>query len=378
MKNPFVFGEAVRGEHFADRENEHREIIRDLSHCQSIFLISPRRYGKTSLILKVLDELKTQGFYTAYIDLYKVNSLQKFLEIYVREVARAVESKLEKTFNFLKKTLPGLRPKISLQPDGTATIGIEPIPKTEDVAKFLDEIYDLPQQLAEKKSRSYVIVFDEFQEIQYLNGDSMEKTMRASFQHHNKVGYLFAGSKRHILYDMVSNPDRAFYKMGRVMTLAKLPEEEFGNFLLEAFEKTGYSVEDGAILRLLEIVENYPYNAQYFCHKLWDDFADSRKISINDLEPTLVCLLSENTPVYISIWDGLSLHQRRVLIAIATHGGSSLFSQDFIRENNLGNSSSIQTSLRLLMKRQVLDKEKNIYFITDVFFKEWTRRNMSG
>ncbi|MBU4443523.1 hypothetical protein KJ656_00345, partial [bacterium] len=284
----------------------------------------------------------------------------------------------EKTFNFLKKTLPGLRPKISLQPDGTATIGIEPIPKTEDVAKFLDEIYDLPQQLAEKKSRSYVIVFDEFQEIQYLNGDSMEKTMRASFQHHNKVGYLFAGSKRHILYDMVSNPDRAFYKMGRVMTLAKLPEEEFGNFLLEAFEKTGYSVEDGAILRLLEIVENYPYNAQYFCHKLWDDFADSRKISINDLEPTLVCLLSENTPVYISIWDGLSLHQRRVLIAIATHGGSSLFSQDFIRENNLGNSSSIQTSLRLLMKRQVLDKEKNIYFITDVFFKEWTRRNMSG
>jgi len=222
------------------------------------------------------------------------------------------------------------------------------------------------------------MVFDEFQEIQYLNGDSMEKTMRASFQHHDKVGYLFAGSKRHILYDMVSNPDRAFYKMGRVMTLDKLPEEEFSNFLLEAFKKTGYSVEDGAILQLLEIVENYPYNAQYFCHKLWDDFSDSRKISINDLEPTLVCLLSENTPVYISLWDGLSLHQRRVLVAIATHGGSSLFSQDFIRENNLGNSSSIQTSLRLLMKRQVLDKEENTYFITDVFFKEWIRRNMSG
>jgi len=378
MKNPFVFGEAVRGEHFTDRKSELQSIVRGLLGGERIFLISPRRYGKTSLILKVLEELMTQGFYTAYIDLYKVNSLQKFLEIYAREVARAVESKLEKTFNFLKKTLPGLRPKISLQPDGTATIGIEPIPKTEDVAKFLDEIYDLPQQLAEKKNRPYVMVFDEFQEIQYLNGDSMEKTMRASFQHHDKVGYLFAGSKRHILYDMVSNPDRAFYKMGRVMTLDKLPEEEFSNFLLEAFKKTGYSVEDGAILQLLEIVENYPYNAQYFCHKLWDDFSDSRKISINDLEPTLVCLLSENTPVYISLWDGLSLHQRRVLVAIATHGGSSLFSQDFIRENNLGNSSSIQTSLRLLMKRQVLDKEENTYFITDVFFKEWIRRNMSG
>ena len=222
MKNPFVYGEAVSGENFTDREKEIRELIRDLSSTERIFLISPRRYGKTSLILKALEKLKVMGFYTAYIDLYKVTSLQNFLEIYAREIVRAVESKIEKMFNFLKKTLPGLRPKISMQPDGTTTIGIEHIPKTEDVIKFLDQVYDLPQQLAEKKKKPFIVVFDEFQEIVNLNGDSIEKVMRASFQHHDKVGYLFAGSKRHILYDMVSNPDRAFYKMGRIINESTL------------------------------------------------------------------------------------------------------------------------------------------------------------
>ena len=377
MRNPFVYGEAVTGQNFADRTKELRELIRDLSNTECVFLISPRRYGKTSLILKTLEELKVMGFYTAYIDLYKVTSLQNFLEIYTREIVRAVESKTEKMFNFLKKTLPGLRPKIGLQPDGTATIGIEHIPKTEDVIKFLDQVYDLPQRLAEKKKKPFVVVFDEFQEVVNLNSDSIEKAMRASFQHHDKVGYLFAGSKRHILYDMVSNPDRAFYKMGRIMNLAKLPRAEFIDFLLQAFKKTGFSIEKETICKILDVVDDYPYNAQYLCHKLWDDFSETKKITKEDVEPTLENLLSENTPMYISIWDGLSLHQRRLLYAIAAFGGNSLFSQDFISDYNLGNSSSVQTSVRLLMKRQILDKEKNTYFITDIFFKEWIRRKIA-
>ncbi|MEJ2633965.1 MAG: ATP-binding protein [Calditrichia bacterium] len=376
MKNPFVYGEAVTGENFTNRTAELAELVRDLGSTERIFLISPRRYGKTSLILKALEELKSKGFYTAYIDLYKVTSLHNFLEIYTREIARAVETKTEKMFNFLKKTLPGLRPKISMQPDGSAALGIEYVSQTEEILHFLDEVYDLPQKLAEKKRTPFIIVFDEFQEVVNLNGDSIEKTMRASFQHHDKVGYLFAGSKRHLIYDMVANPDRAFFKMGRIMNLDKLPRDEFIDFIQNAFHKTGFSIEKNTIAGILEMVNDYPHNAQYLCHKLWDDFSEAKRITDADLGPTLLSLLTENTPMYISIWDGLSLHQRRLLFAIAASGGNALYSQDFIRDNNLGSSSSVQTSVRLLMKRQILDKERNSYFIMDIFFKEWIRRKM--
>ncbi|MCK9559768.1 MAG: ATP-binding protein [Candidatus Marinimicrobia bacterium] len=374
MKNPFVYGEAVMGENFTDRIKELAEITRDLSSGERLFLISPRRYGKTSLILKALEELKKNDFYIVYMDLYKATSLQAFLEIYTRSIATAVETKTDKILNFFKNTLPGLRPTISLQPDGSASVGIELVPKVSDVLNFLDQIYDLPQKLAKKKGRNFIIVFDEFQEILNLDGESMEKTMRACFQHHDRVGYLFAGSKRHILYDMVSNPERAFYKMGRIINLEKLPRLEFIDFLLNAFKTTGYKIESETLDTLLDLVEDYPYNAQYFCHKLWDEYADTKVIRSEYLEPTLIRILNENAPVYISIWDSLTLHQRRVLQAIARNGGQNILSQEFILENNLGNSSSVQTSIRLLMKRQILDRESGIYFLTDVFFRDWICR----
>lgn len=376
MKNPFVYGEAVTGENFSNRKEELCEITRDLEDCERIFLISPRRYGKTSLIMNVVENLRTKGLYTVYIDLYKATSIQKLLEIYASEIVRAVESKLERMFNFLKKTLPGLRPKITIQPDGSATIGIEHFPTESDTLRFLDEIYELPQKLAEKKNKNFIIVFDEFQEIRNFNGESIEKAMRASFQHHSKVGYLFAGSKRHILYDMVANPSKAFYKMGRVITLNKIPRLEFSEFLRQAFERTGFTLEEGAVHKILDLVNDYPYNAQFLCHKLWDVYFDVKKIRTNDIEPTLNLILTENTPFYLSIWDGLSMHQRRLLHSIANLGGDHIFSQEFIASGDLGSSSTIQTSLRLLIKKQVLDKENDIYFVTDVFFKEWIRRKI--
>ena len=146
---------------------------------------------------------------------------------------------------------------------------------------------------------------------------------------------------------------------------------------MQAFEKTGFIIEKETVCSILDIVDDYPYNAQYLCHKLWDDFSETKQITKEDVEPTLERLLSENTPIYISIWDGLSLHQRRLLYAIASSGGNYIFSQDFIRDYNLGNPSSVQTSVRLLMKRQIIDKDKNTYFITDIFFKEWILRKLA-
>ena len=144
MKNPFMYGGVVTGENFADRKQELKEIKRDLMDGERIFLISPRRYGKTSLIINALSELKAQGLLTVYIDFYKVTSVQKLLEIFAGEVAAAVESKLEKMFDFLKKLLPGLRPKITIQADGSTIIGIEHIPSEKETLKFLEEIYEIP------------------------------------------------------------------------------------------------------------------------------------------------------------------------------------------------------------------------------------------
>ena len=374
MKNPFVYGEIVTDKDFTNRTNEIKKLIRDMKDCEKIFLISPRRYGKTSLIINVLARLREKGVYPIYIDLYKATSLQKLLELYTREIALAVESKLEKAIRFIKEVLPGLRPKVTINAEGNASIGIDYVLNKQEVLKFLDEVYDLPQKLALKKKKNFVIVFDEFQEIRNFDGASIEKSMRASFQHQRNVGYLFAGSKKHLLNDMVYNRNRAFYKIGKVMNLNKIPREEFRKFLEEKFKNTGFTLGKGVVNKVLDLVEDYPYNAQFLCHELWDVNLDKKKINALNVETALKTILSEQTPFYLSLWDSLTLHQRNVLQAVANFGGEKIFSHEFIDASNIGPGSTLQTSVALLTKKEIVEKNNGIYEITDVFFKEWIKK----
>ena len=111
MKNPFIYGEVVTGKDFADREIEMAEIIRDLKDGQNIFLISPRRYGKTSLIINALEKLQLEGFYTAYIDLFKVSSFKGLLELYTEAISRAAETKIERFSRLVRDFFPTFTPR---------------------------------------------------------------------------------------------------------------------------------------------------------------------------------------------------------------------------------------------------------------------------
>jgi len=70
LGNPFKYGKIVSGNDFADREKETKQLVEDLKSGQNVLLYSPRRYGKTSLILRALDLLKQSDVLTSYIDLY--------------------------------------------------------------------------------------------------------------------------------------------------------------------------------------------------------------------------------------------------------------------------------------------------------------------
>ena len=376
MKNPFRYGEVVTGEDFADRETELENIIRDLKAGQTIFLISPRRYGKTSLIINALKRLQKDGFLTAYMDLFKVSSFKSLLELYTGIVSRAAETKIERFNRLVRDFFPNIRPKVVITPDGSPSIEIDYEVKERSASKLFDEVYEAPQRIAKKRNKNFIVVFDEFQEITNLNGEVIEKGMRACFQHHDHVSYLFAGSRRHIISDMVSNKRRAFYNMGKVMPLGKIPVEEFKSFLEDKFSRTGFSLENGVLDEILDVTENYPYNVQFLCHELWNNCLDSRRVAYEDITPTMNRILDGQSAVYVTIWNTLPLHQKRILIAIASSGGENIFSRDFIRDNDLGAASSVQTSINLLMKKEIIEKEGNIYYISDVFFKIWIRKEM--
>lgn len=376
MGNPFIYGEVVIGDDFCDREKERRELLRDLRSGERIFLISPRRYGKSSLIAEVSETLKKEGFLVAYLDLFKVSSLNQFLELYSHAVSKAAETTLSGFSKFVRDFLANIRPKVVIGPDGKPKVEIGFEMSKKEIFDHLNDLYDLPQKIAKKRREKFVVIFDEFQEIATLDGEKIEKAMRASFQRHGLVSYLFSGSKRRLMLSMVSDRNRAFYKMARVMTLDKLPGKIFSEYLANKFKKTGFVVEEGAIDKVLEISEEYPYNTQFVCHKLWDIKYESRTVKIGDIDAAIEEILEDQGMPFIALWDTLSNHQKNLLMAIAKYGGENIQGAEFIKKGGLSAASSVQTSKDILSKRDILDKENGRYFITDVFFKEWVLRKI--
>ncbi|MBP2671798.1 MAG: putative prokaryotic ATPase [candidate division NC10 bacterium] len=372
MQNPFRFGSVVSGEDFADRRRELAELGRELAGGQHVFLLSPRRYGKTSLILTLLARLRAQGLLTAYVDVFRATTAAQLLELTAQTVLRGVESKPEKVLRLAVDLLGKLRPQVGTDSRGKPTLSLEIGHSPRSVLAVQEEILALPEELAQKRKRRLVLVFDEFQEIQRFPGAGLEKAMRSHFQTHRHVSYLFAGSRESALRDMASRERSPFYKFGRMVTLGPISPQEFVPFLQVRFKRGGLRLTAEMGDAVLAAADDVPYNVQRLCHQLWALRAGKvDRITEQDIGDAIAGIVEQDAPHFSAGWDRLSLHQRQVLQAIARSGGRNVFAGEFLTAHRLGSHSSVQTSLRQLLKEQVLAKANGEYRFADPFFREW-------
>jgi AAA+ ATPase superfamily predicted ATPase len=372
MQNPFRFGSVVSGEDFADRRRELAELGRELAAGQHVFLLSPRRYGKTSLILTLLGRLRAQGLLTAYVDVFRATTAAQLLELTAQTVLRGVESKPEKVLRLAVDLLGKLRPQVGTDSRGKPTLSLEIGHSPRSILAVQEEILALPEELAQKRKRRLVLVFDEFQEIQRFPGAGLEKAMRSHFQTHRHVSYLFAGSRESALRDMASRERSPFYKFGRMVTLGPISEQEFVPFLQVRFKRGGLRISAEMGDAILAAADDVPYNVQRLCHQLWALRAGKAdRITEQDIGEAIAGIVEQDAPHFSAGWDRLSLHQRQVLQAIARSGGRNVFAGEFLTTHRLGSHSSVQTSLRQLLKEQVLAKANGEYRFADPFFREW-------
>jgi len=94
MTNPFVYGEIVPRSAFVDREAELERLVGDLLSGQKIFLISPRRYGKSSLVRRALEAAGRRAALTLDVSVSSYSSYSAFLEGYALDADTPVASEV--------------------------------------------------------------------------------------------------------------------------------------------------------------------------------------------------------------------------------------------------------------------------------------------
>jgi len=375
--NPFVYGEVVPPAAFVDREQELDRLRRDLNDGQKVFLISPRRYGKSSLIRQALRAAAKAGALTCEVTVASYSSYLGFLEGYTRALA-SLQERWDLARAWLTDALATVR--VDVRPDsgdGPGRIAVTfPDVRTErELSQLATAVFALPGRLADTRRRRVVVALDEFQAIAGFNGGSVEQSLRAAIQHQRRVGYVFAGSEPSLMERMLS-PRRPFYKAGPVMRLEKIPPDTFAAFIESRFARTGIKAEPGVGAAHVELAGNMPYDVQRLAHETWDDVhaAGKRRVDVDDLHATLSRLLAEQHMIFEAMWQRLTLPQRATLRAVVLTEGRELLSADVRQRYRLGGPSTVQSALAALRREDVIAREHQQYTVIDSLMREWVAR----
>jgi hypothetical protein len=378
VENPFVYGEVVPWSAFVDRHDELKRLAADLLAGQKVFLISPRRYGKSSLIRRALANAERAGCLGVEVTVSSYSSYLAFLEGYARAVVSA-ETRVSRALKWIREAIGATRPEVRLEsePGGGSAVSVAfpSVRSARDVARLAPEVFALPAKLAEARSQRVVVALDEFQAIGGFNGGSVEEALRGAVQHQRQVGYVFAGSEPSLMEAMLG-PKRPFYKAGPVMRLDKIPADLFATFIEQKFQKTGMKPEAGLGAAIVDLAGGLPYDVQRLAHEVWDDGRAEgiRKVGLEELHVTLRRLLAEHEVFFETAWQRLTLGQRGVLRAAVLEDGRSLLSADVRARYRLGGASSVQAALGALQRQDVIMRDQDRYVVVDSLMREWIAR----
>jgi uncharacterized protein len=391
MRSPFEFGRELGIDELVDREQEVESVVATIREGRKLFLIGPRRYGKTSILKTAEDRLLADEAVVLRFDAESYPSLDLLVAAIIAESARQLKTGIERGGEQVRRFFSRLRPQLDFSlNEGTWTVklGVDSAVDSNQIQLLVDALDGLEALArAQPASRPVGLVIDEFQKLVELGGISAEAQIRAAIQRHKRTGYVFAGSKTKIMTAMTNDASRPFYRLGEVCFVGPLPREDFLAFLAGKFREGGFRLTDTqAVNEILNLAEEVPYNVQMLASSCWDSLRGQSAKKSPELTPEIVRqavnrLVRQYDPFYTQLWTSLTSIQQKTLLAVVAGGGVSLQSMKVARSTGTG-PSTVRKSLDAMVTKSVLREEqydgKVRMRFEDPFFAQWVRLFTAG
>jgi hypothetical protein len=376
VQNPFTIEVAVGAGSLVNRSHELSVVKNTVLNGSKLFVIGPRRFGKTSIILTAAEQLRAEGGVVLDYNIEGYTSIELLVRALVSDAAR-IASSLSQAAKSLRQFFGTLQPSVTASVDGTisASLGIKASEAHEQAPLLIDALNSL-EKLAANSKRKVGVVFDEFQHLLRLGGAGIEGQLRAAIQTHKHIGYVFAGSQTSLISDMVTNPARPFYRLGENLFIGEIPRAEFLAFMKDSFQQIKCKAEGEAMTAILTLAEDVPYNIQALARACWEE---SKNAPAKVLTEAMVVALHQrlirgNAPIYAPFWAGLTTIQQKALAAVAHTNGQQLLTRPVLKRYDLS-PGSMQKALQSLENFSMIRRDYQTgaltYRFEDPFFKAW-------
>jgi len=372
MKTPFTFGKIAVDKDFTDREKETERLIQNFVSLSNTILISPRRWGKSSLVTRasLLASEKNKKIRFCFIDLNNARTEEQFYQHLATEVLKVSSGKIESIIRIAKKLLSNFIPTITISPspESNFQLGLD----WKEAKKQPADILNLAENIATDSKINFIICIDEFQNIsEYENHEAFQKMLRAHWQKHHNVSYCLYGSKRHMLMDVFTSPSMPFYKFGDIIFLEKISDKDWITFITSRFYDTGKKIGTDAAALIADLAKCHSYYVQQLAQQSWlrTKTSCNRDIVIEAFEDLVLQL----SMLFQTITDGLNNSQINFLKAVINNV-EQLSSVSTIMEYQLGTSANVQKIKKALINKEIIDNQNNAVTFLDPFYKYWLQK----
>lgn len=367
----FVFGTPVTGINFTDRKTETKRLQANFTHGVNTILISPRRWGKSSLVRHVIETIDNPEIKIVYIDVFACRNPEEFYARFASGIIRQTSSRQEEWLENIKSFLGRFNPKFSISLDSKVdfTLSLEMLPKAEDA----EEILNIPEKIAQKKNCRIVVCIDEFQQIgEFKDSVYFQKKLRTVWQYQQHTSYCLFGSKKHLMSELFNQVSLPFYKFGDIIFLDKIPAQDWIDFIQSRFEGSGKIISDSIALQICRLVENQSNYVQQLSWILWVN--TEKEASEKTLEASYNEMINHNSLLFEQMTESLSAYQLNFLKAVAAGETKEFSSNRIIQEFRLGSSANIKRIKDALLKKDLIETSRSEVTIPDPIFREWIRR----
>ena len=349
-KKPFIFGVATSGDNFTDREKETSRLVLNFRHGVNTVLISPRRWGKTSLVQKACRLAQSDKLKVVYIDIFSCRSDRDFYDAFASAILKQTSSKLDEWLEHAKLFLSRISPKISLGTDPMTdfSISLEMNPKSNEI----DEILQLPEKIAQKKGCNIVVCIDEFQQIaEFKDSKTFQKRLRSIWQLQKSVSYCLFGSKKHLMNELFEKRSLPFYKFGDAIYLTKIGTADWVDYICGRFEATGKQISKELAEKICQRVDNHSSYVQQLAWLVW--IHTDKVATEQDFEEAYQDIIDQNTPLFEKQTESLTTYQMNFLRAIIDGVHSEFTTQEVLQKYQLGSSANVSIVKRALVKKSL-------------------------
>jgi uncharacterized protein len=377
--NPFNFGALALDATFTNRESEIAELSADLRNGQDVVLFAPRRYGKSSLIWRVAQDLVTEDLLVAQVDLMRTPTKEKLAEKLAGAIHEEIASRLFRARERLR-VFAGLRvaPTVTVDPeDGSFSFGFDVRASRQDIDATLEGLFALPGRLAAERGRRVVLVLDEFQEVADIDA-GLPKLMRSVFQEQPEVAHVYLGSKRHMMERIFNDENEPFWRSAKQMELDVISPDLFARYGAERFADTDRFLDTTVCAELLGMTNGHPYATQEALYFLWESTPPGQTADPARLDHAIKALLRSEHAHFSLLWSRAATAQRLVLQALASEQPGRPLSTAYRERHALPSTATVQSALGALVDAELIVRvSRGEYRIAEPFLAEWITINES-